>query len=58
MLVRGVHCSQDFSKEAGATLCHTQCTFQIGMSTTTPCFTKSEIFWVSSERGGSDKPTK
>ena len=35
------------------TLCHTQSTYQIGMSTSTSCVTKSDFsFPVSSERGG------
>ena len=38
--------SKDFSRGGGGgvTLCHTQGTYQIGMSTSTPCFTKSYIF--------------
>ena len=42
----------------GGTLCHAQGTDQIGMSTSTPFYTKSDFFWMSSERGGRDKPTK
>ena len=35
------------------TLCHTQSTYQIGMSTSTSCVTKSDFsFPMSSERGG------
>ena len=37
----------------GVTLCHTQSTYQIGKSTSTPCVTKSDFsFRISSERGG------
>ena len=28
----------------GVTLCHAQGTYQIGMSTSTPCYTKSDFF--------------
>ena len=38
----------------GVTLCHTKGTYQIGMSTFTPCFSKSDDFFfrMRSERGG------
>ena len=42
----------------GVTLHHTQGTYQIGMSTSRRFFlTKSDLFWMSIERGGRDKPT-
>ena len=36
--------SLDFSKGGGVTLCHTQGTYQIVLSTSMLCFTKSDIF--------------
>ena len=33
-----------FFKGGGVTLCHAQGTYQIGMSTSTPCYTKSDFF--------------
>ena len=37
---------------AGLILCQTQGTYQIGMSTSRPCFTKRDIFfWMSRECG-------
>lgn len=38
-------------------MCHTLGSYQIVMSTTTLCFTKSDIFFrMTTERGGKDKP--
>ena len=46
-------------KGGGVTLWHTRGTYQIGMSTSTPCFTKSDIiFRMSSERGGEGQAYK
>ena len=43
----------DFSMGGGGvTRCHTQGTYQIGMSTPTPSVTKGDIFCISSERRG------
>ena len=33
-----------FKGGGGFTLCHAQGTYQIGMSTSTPCYTKSDFF--------------
>ena len=44
--------------QRGFTLCHTEGTYQIVMWTSTLCFTKNDIFGMSSECGSRDKPTK
>ena len=42
----------------GLTRCHTQGTYEIVLSTSTLCFTKSDFFQMSSERWAKEKPTK
>ena len=54
----GASVARIFQRGGGVILCHTQGTYQIFMLISMLCFTKSDIFWMSSEHEGRGKPTK